>query len=236
MKLFLVLLLAACASQPQRFEGESMVDEALSKKEYSEAIENCQRAFIRDQKNPFILIKIASIQKELGDLVGAEASLLQATEIDQNHTAHKELLRLYLFQKDWVKAKQLLDPLLEKYPNDPELLNMMGVWCDQRGQYQQALDYFNKAEQAGSDNLASANNIALTLAKLGKNEEAIAKLQYVLGSDQTNRTAFNLATVLVIGSKEQEALNMLKSRITPFEAERAIEHIKGEYAQFIRKK
>ena len=231
--LLLILLLSSCANQ--KFEGESMVDEALSKKEYSEALDSCHRSLLKDPENPYILIKMASIQRTLGDYVGAEASLLHATTKDTHFVAHKELIRVYLAQKDTGKAQQLLTPLLEEKPNDPDLLTMMGVLKDSQGLYQEALDFFNRAQEAGADRLSTDNNIALTLAKLGHFDEAISHLQHALPQDNSNRTAFNLAAVLTMAGRDEEALNLLKARISPFEAERSLEHIKGQYAAFIQK-
>lgn len=70
---------------------------------------------------------------------------------------------IYLKMKRMDKYQETIKLVLEKDPNNPELLFNLGVSSEQQGNKDQAMDYYKKATELDSSYAAAFNNLAVLI-------------------------------------------------------------------------
>ena len=102
--------------------------------------------------------------------------------------SYNRLAELLMRQGRMYQAKDILAMALTISPEDPVLLNNLGMCHLMQKQYRKALDCFTEAGRVPESEKYRAN-MATALGLLGRNEEALALLRQVLPEEQANHNA-----------------------------------------------
>lgn len=92
---------------------------------------------------------------------------------------------------DMDKAEALCRYVLQAVPDNPDVLNMLGLVAMAKNLPQQALTYFNQAVRQTPDNLPLRFNLASALEAAGKLHEAAAAYHQVLKLNPHIKEAYN---------------------------------------------
>lgn len=90
---------------------------------------------------------------------------------------------IYLKMKRMDKYQEVIEQVLEKDPNNPELYYNLGVSADQQGNKEQAMEYYKKATELDPSNAAAYNNLAVII--LSK-ERSIVEQMNSLGTSRAD--------------------------------------------------
>lgn len=153
-------------------------DPKNAKKYLREAVE------IEPQLNdsPDILYYLAKICILDKDFNLAKEYILQAIELNRDEKEYYlELGKIYLFQKDYLKAVNALSFLLGD--NDfleAEASNYIGLANYKRGNYSQAVNYFERAVKVNSNSFIYLNNLAICYKSVQDNENFKKTVETIL--------------------------------------------------------
>lgn len=179
-------LLDAIKYDPECFEayiGLTIIsiqnnDQKSAKNYLKEAIE------IEPQLNdsPDILYYLAKICILDKDFNLAKEYILEAIELNRDEKEYYlELGKIYLFQKDYLKAVNALSFLLGD--NDfleAEASNYIGLANYKRGNYSQAINYFERAVKINSNSFIYLNNLAICYKSVQDNENFKKTVETIL--------------------------------------------------------
>ena len=179
-------LLDAIKYDPECFEayiGLTIIsiqnnDQKNAKNYLKEAIE------IEPQLNdsPDILYYLAKICILDKDFNLAKEYILQAIELNRDEKEYYlELGKIYLFQKDYLKAVNALSFLLgDNSFLEAEASNYIGLANYKRGNYSQAVNYFEKAVKINSNSFIYLNNLAICYKSVQDNENFKKTVETIL--------------------------------------------------------
>jgi serine/threonine-protein kinase len=105
----------------------------------------------------------------------------QYPEFRPTYNAYAALL---MRQRRIPEATKTLETGLDLNPNDPVLLNNMGMCFLIRKDYSHALSYFTDAAGIVPENTRYRSNMATALALMGRQEEALTLYRQILPEDQ----------------------------------------------------
>lgn len=133
-------------------------------------------------------------------------------------TAHWSLVYHYLNQGTFEKARYYAAKALEESPNDVSLLHAIGDIELLKGNLKGAYEYYRKSVDGSSYHDGPGNQLAFTLMKLGKTDEAKAILDsnlayFTMQSQRFPEDAYNavaVATIHAIRNEVDEAVAMLR--------------------------
>jgi Tfp pilus assembly protein PilF len=121
-------------------------------------------------------------------------------------SGHTALAGVYFDEQEFQSAAEQVRLAAAIYPDDPYVLNQLGILSAYRGDYQSASKYFAKSFKINP--LQGVNLIfyARSLTKLGRYEESIAVLQKYLSEEQNaQQVRFTLAVNYWRLGNQQEA-------------------------------
>ena len=78
-----------------------------------------------------------------------------------------------LQNKKFLQARNELDKLIEKIPNNSYLLNLRGLICQYLYKYEEAIQFFNLAIKNDPKNVAALNNLANSYKNIGSFDQAV---------------------------------------------------------------
>ncbi len=139
------------------------------------------------------LYRMAKILVAQGKLVHSEAVLRTTIKRYPGFMpAHCELAGVLVAQRKVTAAAHTLQHALQINPNDPVLLNDLGMCWMLIGAYEDALAAFSEAADAAPQDARYKANMALVTGLLGRYEQALALYQQVL---RPSRAHHNLAVI-----------------------------------------
>ncbi len=103
--------------------------------------------------------------------------------------AYNSLAELQMRQARVNEAVDMLSEALRIRPQDPVLLNNLGMCLLVRKEYEKALGHFTRAAGLVPESEKYRANMATALGLLGRQEESFALLQQVLPEDQAKHNA-----------------------------------------------
>ncbi|MGH8231499.1 MAG: tetratricopeptide repeat protein [Steroidobacteraceae bacterium] len=163
---------AADPAAPPRRAKSVRSDPAADAKAFAEAIKRGDKAWQAGEVDRAVyyyvlalehspqdaptLAKIGAIKQQLGQTVLAEKAfeLAHSAQPDEPRIAER-LAQLYLQQDKVDAAARIYGEVLEQYPQRSRALDGMGDVCVLRGEFPQAIDYFDRALQADQPDAAS---------------------------------------------------------------------------------
>jgi tetratricopeptide (TPR) repeat protein len=142
-------------------------EEQLGDSKSAEIAKNIALIYISKDENEKALAAMADARKENPDDI-----LLLRSEAD-----------IYLKMKKMDKYQEVIAKVLEKDPNNPELLYNLGVSSDQQGNKEKAKEYYMKAVELDPTYAAAYNNIAVLILS---DERAIVDEMNSLGTSKAD--------------------------------------------------
>ena len=142
-------------------------EEQLGDSKSAEIAKNIALIYISKDENEKALAAMADARKENPDDI-----LLLRSEAD-----------IYLKMKRMDKYQEVIAKVLEKDPNNPELLYNLGVSSDQQGNKEKAKEYYMKAVKLDPTYAAAYNNIAVLILS---GERAIVDEMNSLGTSKAD--------------------------------------------------
>jgi serine/threonine-protein kinase len=98
--------------------------------------------------------------------------------------AYNDLSALQMRQRRIPEAMKTLETGLKTKPDDPVLLNNMGMCCLIRKEYEKALSYFTESSGLVPENTRYRSNMATVLALMDRREEALALYRQILPEEE----------------------------------------------------
>jgi predicted Zn-dependent protease len=143
---------------------------------------------------PFYKSGIVTGQEETADTVMLKYGLSQA----------------YLVAAEYDKAEKMLREVISYYPTKPILKTDLGVIYYKSGRYEEGLELLSAARRLEPKNAFTIYNLALTLEKVGKLEEAVALYkELVLLIPDFTKIYFQLGNIMVThGNKGEGFYNL----------------------------
>jgi tetratricopeptide (TPR) repeat protein len=143
---------------------------------------------------------------------------------ENNYSAHFGMAQTLLDQNRFSEAEMESRKSLQIKPDNPGVLNILGIALSRQGKYDQAIEYYNKALQIKPKYIAAHDNIARTLALQGKFDQAAEHFTEVLRLAPDSAEAYyRLGQILAQSGKINEA-------VTHFE--KAL-HLKPDWAELM---
>ena len=135
--------------------------------------------------NAKTLYSMASILASQGKDTDCEFVLRRCIHEHARFTpAYNSLAELQMRQGRVNEAIDMLSQALRIRPQDPVLLNNLGMCLLVRKEYENALDHFTRAAGLVPESEKYRANMATALGLLGRHEESFALLQQVLPEDK----------------------------------------------------
>jgi Tfp pilus assembly protein PilF len=120
----------------------------------------------------------------------------------------------YLQRKNFLQAKDLLDKLLNKIPNNSYLQNLRGLTSQYLDDYKSAINFFNQALKYDEKNTAAMNNLANSHKRLLNYVEAEKLYKKILNIDHNYVHALNnYANLKIEINDHSEAIPLLEKAI-----------------------
>jgi Flp pilus assembly protein TadD len=121
-------------------------------------------------------------------------ALMGVLEIDPKYLpAYNALGELYMRQGDTKDAINTFVAGLEVAPNDPVLLNNLGICWLVRRKYEEAFDKFSKAAGVAPENARYRANMAVALAFMGRDDEALSLFRQILPEDEAKHNVLTIS-------------------------------------------
>lgn len=137
----------------------SKINELMSKGQYSEAANICQRMLEKDSDNPKLHYLLAECYFNLGNYTGAKAEYnylfrynLESYDILEEDVRYK-LAEIYLQSNQTEEALKELLLIAKKNPNDLKTMLKIGNIFKQFGKWENAIMYFQKALMIDKSNI-----------------------------------------------------------------------------------
>lgn len=151
------------------------------------------------------LYSMSKIFISQGRINDAEPLLLRV--IDQNPKfmpAYNDLAEIKIRNRQIDDAIEILSSALAQDDSDPTTVNNLGMCWMIRRNYEEALLYFTKATGLKPENTRYRANMAVALAFLGRDDEALAIYKQILPEDQAE---YNLGLIQKARRSVQKANN-----------------------------
>ncbi len=177
-------------------------------KKYDEALQEFNDALSINPKDPRVHNDLGVIYKEHNDFPKAEYHYKYAIEIESDFIlAIVNLTELYLQQKKYEPAIELLEKSLNINPNNPELLYNLGFVYHNSEKKEKAVQYYTKVLSLIPDHPNTLNNIALIYIEDNQWKKAKETLQQCIIHNPHFTLAYaNYGDILYTENQLEEAL------------------------------
>jgi len=110
-----------------------------------------------------------------------------------------------------IEALEIVEPLIEKHPNEPILFNIRGVCNKAKNEFKDAVNDFNQAVLIKPDYSEAYFNLGVTLQEMGDSDNAINAYQNALKHNNNYPKAHNnLGQLYIISGKLDFAIDHLE--------------------------
>ncbi|CAN7319782.1 PEP-CTERM system TPR-repeat protein PrsT [Pseudoduganella sp. LjRoot289] len=151
---------------------------------------------------PGVLLS-GAVQYELNNNVQAELHLRRFLESQPGHLYASKLLAATLLRNGKPsEALALLAPLLERLPDDPELLATAGDAHMRLQQFNQAADYLQRAVELAPGAPALHTALGASRLGMGDGQRAIAELERASGLDSKSSRAGTMLVVVHLRARD----------------------------------
>ena len=224
--LVLVAALGGCAASDATLTGAPSIETArvaLASGSAELALNICTNLLSKRPKDGALLVCRGDALTSMGRNAEAMGLYQQALEMDGRLASAKlGLGRIYL-GSDPARAEALFLDALTSEPRNPQVLNNLGIARDLQGRHSEAQTAYGEAIAAAPDLRAPQVNLALSMAMSGHAGEAVRIIRPIgERSDATPRERHDLAAVLAMDGKTDEAARLLRTDLDGPQADEAV--------------
>ncbi|MCE3226950.1 MAG: Tetratricopeptide 1 repeat-containing protein [Bacteroidetes bacterium] len=189
----LAITIIACKPNVEDKEVKALNSKAdsLSIKLNSPELKAVNAELLKNPSDPSLYNKRAGIYISLRQLPEAVGDALRAIKLDSTKVGHYHTLAITYFEQNKTRqAKELLEIMEKKFPEDTETLLKLGELYFIVKQYQKGIDYVNKALKINA-NLAKAYYLKGSIYReSGDTAKAISSFQTAVEQDNKFIDAF----------------------------------------------
>jgi Flp pilus assembly protein TadD len=226
--LLLVVMVGACAGPARqdlanRPPSLTVAHAALTGGAPAVALKICADTVQREPKNAAAYVCEGDALAALGQRGEAETAFKGAQQVDPgNVDALMGLGRLAL-ATDPVAAEGMFQHVVALQGGNAAAWNDTGIARDLQDRHRQAQEAYGQALGLEPSMRAAEVNMALSLAMSGQADEAVRRLRAIAGDPSASpRVRQDLAAVLAMADKPEEAARLLRGELTPDEIDQAI--------------
>lgn len=181
--------------------------DSLSIKLNSPQLKDVNAALLKDPNNASLYNKRAGVYLGLKQFPEAVGDALRAIKLDSTQALHyNTLVDVYFAQNKTRQAKDLLEIMEKKFPENTEALLKLGELFYLVKQYQKGIEYVNKALKI-NENLAKAYYLKGSIYReSGDTARAISSLQTAVEQDSKFEDAFYDLGIIFAARKNPLAL------------------------------
>jgi protein O-GlcNAc transferase len=161
----------------------SIASKAIEEQDYIGALNNLQKAILKNQKNPKAWRLMSIACKKIGKIENAESFVLTSLGLDPNsYEAWVNLAEIYIDRGELEKAMSASQKACAIKPNHEDGLKVLAnVFLNQK-KYMDSLEIFEKIYQQNAKNIFGNWGIAYSLYKLNRIKDAKPYIDYILAS------------------------------------------------------
>jgi len=209
--LFLVvvftIVFTSCKNSTQQTEAENKTADSLSIKLNSPELKAINAELLKDPGNAALYDKRADVYISLKQLAEAVYDSKRAIKIDStNADYYMTLVDAYYAQNNTRLAKELLETIEKKFPDNADAMLKLSELFYLVKQYQKGIDYVNKALKI-NDRLAKAYYLKGSIYReSGDTTKAVSSLETTIEQDNKFEDAFIDLGVIYAARKNPIAL------------------------------
>lgn len=209
----LVRIMAANALS--RFNLENIPE---SKKElYNDRLDEYVASLMINADHPGTHVNFGNLYLNQGDLASAEASYMEAIEIEPGLvTAYINLADLYRRTNRDTEGEQILRSALEQYPGLSAVNYSLGLLLIRKGDQEAAMDYLEKAATTSPEVAQYSYVYGIGLNSRGKPEEAIGFLETALEKHPYNRDILYTLTTINMEQQHLDAARKYADKLVEY--------------------
>ena len=181
-----------------------------------------QRA-LEQRRNALELAKVQSQVNQTLEKSGVDAALeiLKSNLPKLKNRGHAMMVDLYEESKQYSNAISILDPLIEKLPNDINLINTKGRILLKMGDSKAAKDYLEKADAAAPHNIERLKAMATMYLELEDPNSSVEKMKDIIKlSPEQKDLKFSMFKDLENAGFLNHAIGLCKATTPPVEVVR----------------
>ena len=217
MQQFLIILLLVISiagfSQVDKRKNATYFSKGIEckyKEDVQGAIKNFEDALKFMPDDAASMFELSEQYVKAGRVEDGFLMIKKAAELDPDNKWYQ--IRLGLFYRNMEQFDEFIkvyEPLIEKYPDDVNLLTELIDVCLMTENYDKALEKLNLLEQqAGANTLVNEQRIEI-FKRQGKTKDAIVELQRLIEDNPENTRYYHmLAKVYMENKKEKEAVKL----------------------------
>lgn len=224
-----LLLLGACASHADTTglregqPGVSVADAALHGGSPQVALRIDQEILAKDPGNVPALLNLGAVQTAQRQYDEAARSFAAALKSDPGSVQARIGLGRLRLASDPAAAEQLFTEALRQEPRNAIALNDLGIARDLQGRHQDAQDAYREAMGLDPSMVGARVNLALSLAMVGRADDAAPMLRAVAEAPSAPRKfRHDMAAVLAMGGDRAGAERILTKDMSPEQANQAV--------------
>jgi len=224
--LLLTASLVACAASDATLTGAPSLETArvaLASGSADLALNICTSLLAKRPKDGALMVCRGDALTSMGRNAEAIGLYEAALGLDGKLAAAKlGLGRIYL-GSDPARAEALFLDALTSEPRNAQVLNNLGIARDLQGRHAEAQTAYGEAIGAAPDLRAPQVNLALSMAMSGRAGDAV-RIMRPIGErvDATPRERHDLAAVLAMDGKSDEAAQLLRKDLDGVQADEAV--------------
>lgn len=203
--------------EPGRGLPQIKLSRAFAQQErHQQAVERLKEALRYNPQQVPARILLASLLEEAGDLEGAKSELQKLLELrPELSIANYKLGRLYLRERDYAKARPLLERAVAQAPAKAGMHRALGAALSGLGDHKAALVCLREAQRLSKNPSSSvANSIADCHIALGQPETALKVLQEAVRRSRTKGVVYKrIGDVLLSMGRFKEALESYQAAV-----------------------
>ena len=229
---FACLALGACAQSGLNsldLAGPSTIAEpdAPSKDNPVKAVDAAGKAFAKEPRSADKALAYARALKSLGEKRQALAVLQQAAMFNGNHRAlNSEYGRLALEFDQVSLAQRLLEAADDPGNPDWRVISARGTAVAKQGNYRDAIPLYERALALAPNQPSVLNNLALAYTMEGNPDKAEPLLKSAAAAGEDARINQNLALVLGLQGKYEDARTVAARNMAPDKAAADVDYVR----------
>ncbi len=212
----LISIIFSCTNKidSTEFKNANLKADSLSITLNSPELKGVNALLLKDANNPDLYYKRASVYMSLKQTHEAIGDALRCIKLDSTKSEYYLILADAYFAQNKTKlAKDLLEIIEKKFPDNTEALLKLSELYFLVKQYQKAIDYANKALKV-NDNLAKAYYLKSNIYReSGDTARAISGLETAIEQDNKFENAFHDLGVIYACRKNPIALDYFNNAL-----------------------